>query len=131
MRPLIVGNWKMHGLRSGLADIEAVAAYAHASASSADVLICPPATLIAAAVITANARIAIGGQDCRSESEGPFTGDVSAEMLKDAGAVAVIVGHSERRQGHGETNSTVALKAKAAWRAGLVAIICIGENEVW
>jgi len=130
MRPLIVGNWKMHGLRSELAEIVAVAACAQVSPLDADVLICPPATLIAEAVLLAKAHIAIGGQDCRGEPGGAFTGDIAAEMLKDAGASAVIVGHSERRRGHGETDAIVATKAKAAWRAGLLAIICIGESEV-
>ena len=95
----------------------------------ADVLICPPATLIARAVQSAAGQIAIGGQDCHTEIAGAFTGDISAEMLKDAGASAVIVGHSERRQHHGETDAMVAAKAKAARRAGLLAIICIGETQ--
>jgi triosephosphate isomerase len=88
-----------------------------------------PATLITRAAQVAAARIGIGGQNCDSEVSGAFTGDISAEMLKDAGACAVIVGHSERRQHHGETNAMVAAKAKAAWRAGLLTIICIGETE--
>ena len=95
----------------------------------ADILICLPATLIARAVQTAGGRIAIGGEDCSAEIAGAFTGDISAEMLKDAGAAAVIVGHSERRQHHGETDAIVAAKAKAARRAGLLAIICIGETK--
>ena len=129
MRPLIAGNWKMNGLASQLGEIEAIAASAKAKPPSADILICPPATLIARAAQTAAGRIAIGGEDCHTEIAGAFTGDVSAEMLKDAGASAVIVGHSERRQHHRETDAIVAAKAKAARRAGLLAIICIGETK--
>ncbi|HEY4942020.1 MAG TPA: triose-phosphate isomerase [Rhizomicrobium sp.] len=128
MRQLIAGNWKMNGLAAELAQIAALAK--GLTSPGCDVLICPPATLIARAVAAAaGTQIAIGGQDCRAEISGAFTGDVSAEMLRDAGATAVIVGHSERRQYHGETDALVAAKAKAAWRAGLLAIICIGETE--
>jgi triosephosphate isomerase len=126
MRQLIAGNWKMNGLSASLAQIAAIR---DAKPEHADILICPPATLIAQAVWTAKGGVPIGAQDCRSEASGAFTGDISAEMLKDAGAVAVIVGHSERRQHHAETDVAVAAKARAAWRAGLVAIICIGETE--
>jgi len=128
MRPLIAGNWKMHGLAPQLGEIEAMAAAVKATPPCADILICPPATLIARAVQTAAGRIAIGGQDCHPDMAGAFTGDVSAEMLKDAGASAVIVGHSERRRYHGETDALVAAKANAAGRAGLLAIICVGET---
>lgn len=129
MRPLIAGNWKMNGLVAQLDVIERMAASAATAAPLlADVLICPPATLIGQAVQAAAGRIAIGGQDCASEAAGAFTGDTSAEMLKDAGATAVIVGHSERRQHHGETDAVVATKVLAAWRAGLLAIVCIGET---
>lgn len=125
MRQLIAGNWKMNG---SLAELEALKA--GVGTPHADVLICPPATLIAkAAAIVAGSPIRIGGQDCRAEVSGAFTGDISAEMLRDAGASAVIVGHSERRQYHGETDAIVAAKAKAGWRAGLVSIICLGETE--
>lgn len=127
--PLIAGNWKMHGMALQLAEIEAVAASVHATPPLADVLICLPATLIARAVQTAAGRIAIGAEDCSALISGAFTGDLSAEMLKDAGAGAVIVGHSERRQHHGETDLAVAAKAEAARRAGLLAIICIGETS--
>jgi triosephosphate isomerase len=130
MRPLIAGNWKMNGLSPQLAEIEAIAASVKATPPFADILICPPSTLIARAVQTAAGRVAIGGQDCRREIAGAFTGGISAEMLKDAGASAVIVGHSERRQHQGETDAMVAAKAKAAWRAGILAIICIGETEL-
>ena len=119
----------MHGMAPQLAEIEAVAAAVQATPPSADVLICMPATLIARAVQAAAGRIAIGGEDCSPEIAGAFTGDLSAEMLKDAGASAVIVGHSERRQHHGETDAIVAAKARAARRAGLLAIICIGETN--
>jgi triosephosphate isomerase len=129
MRPLIAGNWKMHGMAPQLSEIEAVAASVKAAPPFADLLICLPATLIAQAVQTAAGRVAIGGEDCSAEVSGAFTGDISAEMLKGAGAAAVIVGHSERRQHHGETDAIVAAKAKAARRAGLLAIICIGETK--
>jgi triosephosphate isomerase len=128
MRPLIAGNWKMHGTAAQLSDIAGVAAVVRATHPAADILICPPATLIARAVEAAAGQISIGGQNCASEISGAFTGDLSAEMLKDAGATWVILGHSERRQHHGETNSIVAAKAHAARRAGLLAIICIGET---
>ena len=129
MRQLIAGNWKMHGTGERLVEIEAVARAVVAGKAACDVLICPPATLIAPAAAAAGDRIDIGGQDCHAEISGAFTGDISAEMLKDAGASTVIVGHSERRQYHGDTDAMVAAKAKAAWRAGLLAIICIGETE--
>jgi triosephosphate isomerase len=129
MRHLIAGNWKMNGLAASLPEIELVADAAFKSPPDVDILICPPATLVARAAGAAAARIAIGGQDCHAEPFGAFTGEISAEMLKDAGASAVIVGHSERRQYAGETDAQVAAKAKAAWRAGLLAIICVGESE--
>ena len=129
MRPLIAGNWKMHGMAPELAEIEAIVASVKAAQSFADLLICLPATLIARAAQTAAGRVAIGGEDCSAAVSGAFTGDISAEMLKGAGASAVIVGHSERRQHHAETDAIVAAKAKAAQRAGLLAIICIGETQ--
>src|SRR5580692_3986052 len=129
MRPLIAGNWKMNGLRASLAQLEALKRGLAATQARGDVLICPPFTLIADSVRAAGGAFAIGGQDCRAQAAGAFTGDISAEMLKDAGASAVIVGHSERRQYHGEGSVQVAAKAEAAWRAGLTAIICIGEKE--
>ena len=129
MRPLIAGNWKMHGLAPQLAEIVAVAASAKAAPPFADILICLPATLITRAAQAAAGQITIGGEDCSTEVSGAFTGDISAEMLKDAGASAVIVGHSERRQHHAETDAIVAAKAKAARHAGLLAIICIGETR--
>jgi triosephosphate isomerase len=129
MRQLIAGNWKMNGTGASLAEIEAVCETVAAKPPACDVLICPPATLLARAAVQARGRIAIGGQDCHAQVSGAFTGDVSAEMLKEAGASAVIVGHSERRQYHGETDAIVLAKAQAAWRAGLLAIVCIGETE--
>lgn len=128
MRPLIAGNWKMHGLATQLREIETIAATVHAESPAADVLICLPATLLSRAAQTAAGRIAIGGEDCHAEVSGAFTGDVSADMLKDAGATTVIVGHSERRKYHGETDAMVAAKAKAASQAGLSTIVCIGET---
>ena len=119
----------MNGLTAQLGEIEAIAASVALKPPLADILICPPATLIARAVQVAAGRIGIGGQDCHSAIAGAFTGDISAEMLKDAGASSVIVGHSERRQHHGETDAMVATKANAAWRAGLLVIICIGETQ--
>jgi triosephosphate isomerase len=119
----------MNGLAAQLCEIEAIAASVKAARPLADILICLPATLIARAVQTAGGRIAVGGEDCSTEIAGAFTGDISAEMLKDAGASAVVVGHSERRQHHGETDAIVAAKARAARRAGLLAIICIGETK--
>ena len=129
MRPLIAGNWKMNGTSASLAEIEKIASAVKDMSPPADILICPPATLIERAAKVAAGRIAIGGQNCHAEISGAFTGDISAEMLKDAGAIAVIVGHSERRQYHHETDAMVSAKARAAWRAGLIAIVCIGESE--
>ena len=130
MWPLIVGNWKMHGLGLQLEQIGALAALLQAAPPRAGVIICPPATLIHRMAGVARGHIAVGGQNCHHENAGAFTGDLSAEMLKDAGASAVIVGHSERRKHHGETDGMVADKARAASRAGLTAIICIGETLV-
>jgi triosephosphate isomerase len=129
MRQLIAGNWKMNGVVRSLDEIRAVRDALLATPPHADVLICPPATLIARAADTARGALAIGAQDCHAEAAGAFTGDLSAEMLKDAGAAAVIVGHSERRQLHGETSAQIAAKVSAARRAGLLAIVCVGETE--
>ena len=130
-RPLVAGNWKMNGLRECLVEAAAICeAVTAGGAGKAEVVVCPPATLLmAAAQICEGTQVGVGGQNCHAEASGAFTGDISAEMLKDCGASAVIVGHSERRQYHGESNTAVAAKARAAWRAGLVAIICIGETE--
>ncbi len=119
----------MNGMAPQLGEIEAIAASVQAAPPSGDILICLPATLITRASQAAAGRIAIGGEDCSADVSGAFTGDISAEMLKDAGAGAVIVGHSERRQHHGESDAIVAAKAKAARRAGLLAIICVGETK--
>jgi triosephosphate isomerase len=126
MRKLVAGNWKMNGLAASLGELAALKDAVPGAAC--DVLICPPATLIAQAAWHIKGAFALGGQDCHAQAKGAFTGDLSAEMLKDAGASYVIVGHSERRQYHGETSADVALKAQAAWRAGLKAIVCIGES---
>jgi triosephosphate isomerase (TIM) len=127
-RPLIAGNWKMNGLQASAAELSKI--MDGAAAVQADLLVCPPATLIAAFAWRARGSVvAIGGQDCHHEAAGAFTGDVSAEMLKDAGASAVIVGHSERRAYHKETDADVRTKAFAAGRAGLMAIICVGETR--
>jgi triosephosphate isomerase len=129
MRALVAGNWKMNGVGGDpLAQLAALKAGLGETPAACDVLICPPATLIAKAAWAVQGAFAIGGQDCHTEVSGAYTGDISAEMLKDAGASHVIVGHSERRQYHGETDALVGAKAKAAWRAGLTAIICIGET---
>lgn len=125
---LIAGNWKMHGLGDQLGEIRAMAQCARSAANN-DVLICVPGTLISRAVEASGVAIAIGGQDCAVDRVGAYTGDISAEMLRDAGASAVIVGHSERRRFHQETDTIVAAKAAAASRAGLAAIICIGETQ--
>ena len=119
IRSLVAGNWKMNGSKASLVEIEAVKA-AVGDAPEVDVAICPPATLISrAATITANSPIAVGGQDCHAKASGAHTGDIAAEMLADAGATMVIVGHSERRADHDEDDATVRAKAEAGWRAGL------------
>jgi triosephosphate isomerase (TIM) len=130
-RPLIAGNWKMNGLRSdGLALAEGVAAGVRQSGwTDRDVLICPPATLVLAVVeAVQGSGVLVGGQNCHAKVSGAHTGDVSAEMLRDCGASFVIVGHSERRADCGESDATVRGKAEAAWRAGLLPIVCIGET---
>jgi triosephosphate isomerase (TIM) len=130
MRALLAGNWKMNGLKAAVGEIRALGRAFADSVPYGEVLICPPATLIGEAVrAAAGTLVAIGAQDCHAEPQGAFTGDISAEMLRDAGATAVIVGHSERRQHHGETSPKVAAKASAARRAGLYAVICVGETE--
>jgi len=129
-RPLIAGNWKMNGTRRSVDELTRIIEGARELAARMDLLVCPPATLIAGfAAIARGSPVAIGGQDCHAEPAGAFTGDISAEMLKDAGATAVIVGHSERRTYHHETDADVRAKALAARRAGLLAIVCIGETR--
>jgi triosephosphate isomerase len=128
-RPLVAANWKMNGLKGSIAELEKIIAGAR-SLPAVDLMVCPPATLIASFATKARGTsVAIGGQDCHAEAAGAYTGDISAEMLRDAGATAVIVGHSERRRYHGESNAQVRAKALAARRAGLLAIICIGETR--
>jgi triosephosphate isomerase (TIM) len=130
-RPLIAGNWKMNGLGASVAEIrrlrDGVAAGGYGE--RADVMICPPATLLAQfATEVGGSPIVIGGQDCHEKPSGAYTGDLSAPMLADAGAKAVILGHSERRSYHGERDEDVCRKAEAAHAAGLIAIICVGET---
>lgn len=128
-RPLVAGNWKMNGLAASFGELEKIIAGAQ-KLTNVDLMVCPPATLIAGFAKTAHGtRVAIGGQDCHALAAGAHTGDISAEMLRDAGAQAVIVGHSERRRDHCETDATVRAKALAAQRAGLTAIICVGEER--
>jgi triosephosphate isomerase len=131
IRPLVAGNWKMNGLQSALGEARRVRERLGQAgfAAGVDAMICPPATLIAAlAREAAGSRLQVGAQDCHRAASGAHTGDISAEMLKDAGASAVIVGHSERRADHGERSADVKAKAAAAHRAGLTAIVCIGET---
>lgn len=131
IRPLVAGNWKMNGLRVALEEAQTLyERLAAADPLPVDVMLCPPATLLMAMVSAlVGTEVLVGGQDCATEASGAHTGDISAEMLADAGASAVIVGHSERRADHGETDALVRAKAQAAHRAGLTAIICIGETE--
>jgi triosephosphate isomerase len=127
---LIAGNWKMNGLLAARAEVVALAAGLKGRGPLPEVLVCPPATLLRSLEgAVAGTPIKLGGQSCHTAASGAHTGDISAEMLKDAGASYVIVGHSERRADHNEGNALVAAQAQAAWRAGLSAIICIGESE--
>jgi triosephosphate isomerase (TIM) len=132
---LVAGNWKMNGLR------EDAVALAHGLAQRAiaaggggpacELLICPPASLLTTVGgALAGSRIALGGQDCHAEPKGAYTGDISPEMLADAGCSHVILGHSERRHGHGENDAMVREKVRGAWRAGLIAILCVGETQL-
>lgn len=128
-RKLAAGNWKMNGLSADLAELARIAD-AIAGSDDTDILICPPAPLLYRATEAAlGSGIAIGAQDCHSAGKGAHTGDISAEMIADASASHVIVGHSERRDTHAESDSDVRAKARAAHSAGLTAIICIGESE--
>ncbi len=128
-RPLVAGNWKMNGLKASAGELDKIIAGAR-SLANVELMVCPPATLVASfAAAARGSRVAIGGQDCHDQAAGAYTGDIAAEMLKDAGAAAVIVGHSERRQYHGETDAAVRAKALAARRAGLLAIVCVGETR--
>jgi triosephosphate isomerase (TIM) len=127
---LIAGNWKMNGLRAdGIALASDIAARARGGNAACELLVCPPATLLAAVgEAIAGSGVALGGQTCHSADKGAYTGDISAEMLKDAGCSYVILGHSERRHGCGESDADIRGKVAAAWRAGLTAILCIGET---
>jgi triosephosphate isomerase len=128
MRKLIAGNWKMNGLVSSQAEIEALKGLTGSAAC--DIVVCPPFTLIERAVERVqSSNLAIGAQDCHTHDSGAHTGDVSAEMLADAGARYIILGHSERRVAHGEDDEIVLAKAVAAHRAGLIAIVCVGETR--
>jgi triosephosphate isomerase (TIM) len=129
---LVAGNWKMNGLcddGAALARELAKRAVAAAGGVGCELLVCPPATLLSTiSAIIAGSGIALGGQDCHATPKGPYTGDISAEMLADLGCSHVILGHSERRHGHGETDAIVRDKVSGAWRASLVAILCVGET---
>jgi triosephosphate isomerase (TIM) len=130
-RPLVAGNWKMNGLKAAAKVLgEIQSGYTPGLKARVDLAVCPPATLIGEfAALSAGTQVALGGQDCHAKATGAFTGDLSAEMLADAGAAYVLVGHSERRQYHGEKDADVCAKAQAAHRAGLTAIVCIGETR--
>ncbi|MEJ6787937.1 triose-phosphate isomerase [Brevundimonas sp. BR2-1] len=126
---LVAGNWKMNGLGASLGEVEALRAALDKEPAGCRVALCPPATLIErVAAAAVGSPIEVGGQDCRAETHGAFTGDVSAPMLKDAGATLVILGHSERRQGHGESDLLVSAKTETALAAGLAPIVCVGET---
>jgi len=131
VRPLVAGNWKMNGLAASLVEIEAMRRGSdEGEAGPAELAVCPPFTLLAqAAWKLRGGTLSLGAQDCRPEASGAFTGDVSAPMIKDAGATYVIVGHSERRTLHNESNALVRAKAEAAINAGLIPIICVGETS--
>jgi len=130
IRPLIAGNWKMNGLKAQAAEFDAMLNGAAEVSGKADLLVCPPATFLPRALSAKAAiRVAVGAQDCHPKASGAHTGDIAAEMLADAGASAIIVGHSERRADHGEGDAVIRQKAEAAWRAGAVAIVCIGETQ--
>jgi triosephosphate isomerase len=130
LAPLVAGNWKMNGLTASIGELDRIIAGGRALTNKVELLVCPPATLVPAFAARArDSGVRIGGQDCHWEEFGAFTGDISAAMLADAGARAVIVGHSERRIGHQESDDQVRSKTQAAWRAGLIAIVCIGETE--
>ncbi len=122
-RRIAAGNWKMNGMAASLSEARAIAA---AGGDGVEVVLCLPATLLHPARAIG---VSLGAQDCHPRPGGAFTGDLSAPMLADAGAAFIIVGHSERRAGHGEADALVAAKAQAVWDAGLTAILCIGETE--
>lgn len=124
-KKLAAGNWKMNGLQENLHEIKTLSEVA--ATTSCEVLICPPATLIQS-MAAISEDIAVGGQDCHTDASGAHTGDISASILVDCGAKYVILGHSERREDHGEANDLIREKTKTAWAAGLTAIVCVGES---
>lgn len=127
-RKMAAGNWKMNGDTGLLAELGTLAT--SQTAQAPQIVICPPHTLLTRATdATQDSPVEIGGQDCHTEAKGAYTGDIAASMIAETGATHVIVGHSERRDGHGESNHTVRAKAEAAWAVGLNAILCIGESE--
>ncbi|RFC64246.1 triose-phosphate isomerase [Fulvimarina endophytica] len=128
--PLIAGNWKMNGMLRSLTELKGIAdAVKDGRTEGCEIVICPPATMLSASRGILHNVAKVGGQDCHSEAKGAHTGDIAAEMLKDVGASFVIVGHSERRADHAESDEIVKAKVNAAWRAGLVPILCIGETQ--
>ncbi len=128
MRRLAAGNWKMNGTAESLGEAQALAS--DFPSPDCEILICPPATLLSRMAGTAaGTAIAVGGQDCHVNPSGAHTGDISAKMIADAGGTYVIVGHSERRSDHGESNAEIRAKAMATWSAGLAAIVCVGETQ--
>ncbi|MEO3385848.1 triose-phosphate isomerase [Mesorhizobium sp. CAU 1741] len=131
IRPLVAGNWKMNGTSADLPELAAIGnGFMKGLETELDALVCVPTTLLwRASEMLHRTPVKSGGQDCHASEKGAHTGDVSAEMLADAGAAFVITGHSERRADHGESDAVVHAKADAAWRAGLIAIICIGETQ--
>src|SRR3984893_16857009 len=131
---LVAGNWKMNGRRKDGAELARALVQrmvaAGAGGPDCELLVCPPATLLTiVSGLLAGSGIGLGGQDCHAAAKGPFTGDISPEMLADAGCTHVILGHSERRHGHGESDAVVREKILGAWRAGLTAILCVGETR--
>ncbi len=127
-KKLVAGNWKMNGMRAQMREVESLVDALRAEPPGCRVAVMPPATLILSVVKRSEGLIEVGAQDVHFEAGGAWTGDLSAEMLQDAGATLVIVGHSERRQGYGETDATVASKVRAAIRGGLEPIVCVGET---
>ena len=129
IKPMVAGNWKMNGTTANLKEPRLLASMLRGVKLKCEVMVCPPATLIRRVkAVMKGSQVKAGGQDCHAAVSGAHTGDISADMLKDAGATAVIVGHSERRTNHKETDAMVAAKAQAAHKAGISAIICIGET---
>jgi triosephosphate isomerase (TIM) len=130
IRPLIAGNWKMNGLKVAAGEFKAMIEGAAAVSEHVDLLVCPPATLLMGLAHAAKGTpVMVGAQDCHANASGAHTGDISAEIIADAGGTMIIVGHSERRADHNETDAVVRAKASAVLRAGLTAIICVGETE--